>query len=1049
MREIKRRLQALWGLSWHRSLACLVAVLTVGCGGGGGGGGGGGATESATPPPAGALAANAEVIALGSEAQTAVQAVTRTDAGQTVLHVPGSGVLASQAVGRIVSIDSGVDPRFPLGLSGRIAQNTTLADGSHSLELVPAKLTEVLQALNLPSQEVALTRENFVGVISPAAVKSIAVDVDGHRMYAVGEWGRARRASAAPLAVSDPTALGNVSIDVSFDLKELADGGQQQPISADSKLTINGSLSNLKLTRAFELETIAGIPTGLKSTDVKVTGDLTASLMFTGSFDLTIGTWTNAWKEVEEVAFRKLGVSGKFNGLDAKDKIGKFPIAGLVYAVKCPPPKGCLSFKSSSTPLMDISSGGVIVWVYLTSSGRLAVDGSAGVRLNQGQFEIGMNKPEGGDMDVSFQFKRTGTNNLIEAPVLNGEVRFEAKTGIEIEIDTFAPGGLWFGSAGAFFGTQFNSSVNTAAGLLYGTPALAGPWAWAGQACLNYSFGGGALAHAKVSIGATIKTRWKDITGSFEYAGAWPSPDELSVEGSHNILGIPAWTTLLAKSGCFPEPSVTDISPSSAALGAVTVFKVTGTALPLNLLAQIDDGATACGNPFEVSSSGFSLTCTPGGPAGLRRMAISSNGVAIQHDKVVDFTSAPALLPQIVSFTFSLSGALGPAGVVRVVFDTDMKPQFSTYGNYVPAANGNQWPNLRTYELHLASYTPGGAITLQAGGFVSVTGGALAADRSLTFPTAVPEPVPEPVPPTSQNLFLGAPVTDSSVGACAGCGVAANLTDGLLATGYTLPNVTGHFAVLLDAPQTIALVRFTPKLAQGGTMSFDVRTSNDPAGSVGTFVSRFTMTLQAQDGVPIDLALPTSVPGVRIVQIIVTQSPALLGAYEIEGYADALNASTDHLAIPTTYDNVGSDSGIYGQSFTAVEDRISGVTFYFGDPTRPGDSRVDALTGRAELKLYEVGTNDTVTLLAASTVSDDTAILQGAKSLFFNAPVTLVPGRRYFIGVQASDNFGLGLSDLTSSTYPGGAEAWILTGESRLTMHPIGRDTSFRVLKNR
>ncbi len=159
-------------------------------------------------------------------------------------------------------------------------------------------------------------------------------------------------------------------------------------------------------------------------------------------------------------------------------------------------------------------------------------------------------------------------------------------------------------------------------------------------------------------------------------------------------------------------------------------------------------------------------------------------------------------------------------------------------------------------------------------------------------------------------------------------------------------------------------------------------------------------------------------------------------------------AFVDHLATPATDDNAGSGSITFGQLFTAVSDRVSGVTFYLGDPARPGDSRVDALTGVAQLRLYEVDVNDVVTLLATKAVNGANAVLEGQTTFHFDAPIRTVPGGRYFIGIQASDNFGLGLRDISASTYDGGAEAWIAAVENRLTLHSTRRDTSFRVLAN-
>jgi hypothetical protein len=159
-----------------------------------------------------------------------------------------------------------------------------------------------------------------------------------------------------------------------------------------------------------------------------------------------------------------------------------------------------------------------------------------------------------------------------------------------------------------------------------------------------------------------------------------------------------------------------------------------------------------------------------------------------------------------------------------------------------------------------------------------------------------------------------------------------------------------------------------------------------------------------------------------------------------------VGSDLDHLGIPALYDNAGSAQVTFGQTFEATADTISGIVFYIGDPTRPDDARVDSLTGLAELRLYEVAIDNTVTLLAASVIGSESSLLSGETVFRFDAPISLVQGRRYFVGISSSDTFGLGLRASDASTYPYGAEAFFVTGELGLTEHFTLRDTAFRIL---
>lgn len=74
----------------------------------------------------------------------------------------------------------------------------------------------------------------------------------------------------------------------------------------------------------------------------------------------------------------------------------------------------------------------------------------------------------------------------------------------------------------------------------------------------------------------------------------------------------------------------------------------------------------------------------------------------------------------------------GQLARLRVTFDSDMRPGYGTTGSYVPAAS--VWTSMRTFEIQLQSYSPGGTISFVASAFVSVGGVPMAQDVVYTFP---------------------------------------------------------------------------------------------------------------------------------------------------------------------------------------------------------------------------------------------------------------------------------------------------------------------------
>ena len=649
-----------WVAGYAMSIA-LTAMLAA-CGGG---------SNSETPAPvaratSSQLQPEASLIPSADVRQLIVDAAPASD-GLTHLIVPATAATIGSdkwSTGKIVSLPGGVGTRFPLGLSGRVTSRSVRSDGGLDVVLSPVRLTEAVQSYMQEARSVPLDAGNFIGVLSPSSVRGLQAIQNGKGLLISNAPRTTLNSVLSQRSAVAPTELGTIELSASIDLAELkGTEGQQGPVSAESKVTVSGSFSKLKLVQQMDLDKRSGIPVGLKSMDLRVVGDLSVEAKLEGTFDVTVGTYSNAWKSVEERSLSLLGISGKLSGLEAKDKIGKYPIAGLVFSVPCATTVTCpVATGVTDIPLIEAQTGGVIVWVYLTSNGRLTVEGSVGVKLNQGSLEVGMVKPDAGKLDMVAKLTGSGTSTLIEAPRISGTASLQAKAGAEVEVDLFV-GGVWIGNAGVFGGVQYNGKVTTVGALAYGAPQLAGPWQWTGSACVSSTFGTGVQAHGAFAIGASVETSWKDISAALKYEFSLPEAADLTMVGSYTLGGVPIWVVNAGISKCWPEPAVATVSPSTVMIGDSNRFVVTGSNLPPTLQAKFDDGASTCAPPEQITSNGFTVICVAAGSPGPRALAVSVAEVPISNSSVVTFIARP-VAPPTIFFTGSAAVLVQGASAV-------------------------------------------------------------------------------------------------------------------------------------------------------------------------------------------------------------------------------------------------------------------------------------------------------------------------------------------------------------------------------------------------
>ncbi len=241
---------------------------------------------------------------------------------------------------------------------------------------------------------------------------------------------------------------------------------------------------------------------------------------------------------MEEFTWEKL----KLTGLSSKDKIGKYPLAGLVWAISCPA-QGCPVVMGADTIALEKGkSMGLILWIYLNIEGGFSIDGELTIaKLYPARLSLGIKKPRGGDFEPIHSLKRiSSSGRLLEISKFKGKANFQVKAGVSTELD-FIAAGVRIVNSGLDTLGQLQMGITGEAS--YGTDSLNLPWDLKTDACFTTSIGAGAIARASANFGVKFDTKWKNISKErgFEYGGQWPTDDEMNSPGWHygwyNVVG--------------------------------------------------------------------------------------------------------------------------------------------------------------------------------------------------------------------------------------------------------------------------------------------------------------------------------------------------------------------------------------------------------------------------------------------------------------------------------------------------------------------------------
>ncbi|PID46476.1 MAG: hypothetical protein CSB47_03865 [Proteobacteria bacterium] len=472
--------------------------------------------------------------------------------------------------GNVIHIPAKDGGQFPLGISGKVEKLSKDAS-STTVTLSPVKLSEVVESSSIKSTPVNLTGDNLVAVISPKAIREAAANGAGrlaklnrsdpaiYKSFLDG----AVTVSRSSLLKQRDTFLGGsgtitpdtVNLDFKIPLKDMVDEPSRLKAlgtGAETEVTITGSLSDLVIEEGHDVS----LSEGLKSIKLSVSGVLSAKVELKGGVSYTAGYYSRAWKEVEEDQFEQLGQTAQISGLDGKDKVGKYPVAGLVFSIECP--VSCkYALGKTQSPIRKAKKGGVIVWVYLNAKGELTFSSHLGVEANI-KFQLGAEKKEGGKLTNISYLDNTGNpehDRVLKAPYFGGKVNLTADLGVSVDADFFVfgirPGGLGLDAIG-----RFSGGLKTITDANYGLTNFGGDWSWeAGKICTEASLGGGVMLSSAFDFGYKVEVDVgfyeETIEGNPTYFGQWPTDEEAANPGWSG-LGDKTWYTGSAYNRCYP-----------------------------------------------------------------------------------------------------------------------------------------------------------------------------------------------------------------------------------------------------------------------------------------------------------------------------------------------------------------------------------------------------------------------------------------------------------------------------------------------------------------
>ena len=465
----------------------------------------------------------------------------------------------------LIYIPAGVDDKFPLGYAGKIIEKTINADGTVGVKVEDAGIEDVLGNTKSPETVHTLNQLKLVGAIVPgianANVLKSTKRSKSAKVFAKGAVIYEPR-SKSFLGSDEIFEAGTIKLNHKIDLVKLVDSVEDVHALGNLSLNILGELSNLKITESHDIDFTFDLK---KIVDVEIQqkficeGDLTAEVAFEGIGKLKVGHLDDVWKDVEKQAFEKFGVSLDFEGLKSADKIGKIPLAGLVFSTTT------YATKDLDNAVNVAQVGGIVLWVYMNLSGAITVSGKTGIGMYP-HFKFGVDKEKGGQANLISEATAQAGKRVIEAPFIEGDIKLEAELGLTVEADAFV-GGVRIVNAGVDIIGKLEQSFKTKERLSYGITNLGDDWSWSdGLVCQEGSMGAGAIFHADIVAGIAYKRDNSTTSLGWETHPQYPSQQSIDAQ----VIGwvgdiVPTWYKYTFSKGCIKVPSPATLNANHVA----------------------------------------------------------------------------------------------------------------------------------------------------------------------------------------------------------------------------------------------------------------------------------------------------------------------------------------------------------------------------------------------------------------------------------------------------------------------------------------------------
>jgi len=465
-----------------------------------------------------------------------------TDSNQSIKKITFSKSATSSIIHnkKYIDIPAFIDKRFPFGYHGKIIGNEKDANGNTVYAVEDMKPEEFIKKLNIPSETLTGEQLRVFDVILPDDVTPLS-QISSGKQYKTLRLNK------------DDLDLGNLKVIPLYYKKTLIANKIDSSQKVEVNVIIKGTISKIKITKELD-----------NNFKIDFNSDIEVDIYIEGKYSFNLAYTTDFWEDVEK---KLIGHGFSVKGLDTKDKIGKYPIAGfVVYPSAAFPMKGALPKES-----IKYQPIGMIIYAYLDMGGKIIVDGKVGAKVNA-HANFGVNNKANNDKLAFYSsFRGIEKKNLLEAPYIDGKVEFTSKFGLALDVDLFISG-VRIATAGATFGGNYKSKIYTKKPIAYAVKnSFSDGFAWQhGTMCSEEQSGYGVKLNAGVKAGLLKETDSSKTFSGLELFKSYPTKKDIDKTTSGRV-GNSLWFIKDSKKECRDIPTPSGINDSHISTHRVAI----------------------------------------------------------------------------------------------------------------------------------------------------------------------------------------------------------------------------------------------------------------------------------------------------------------------------------------------------------------------------------------------------------------------------------------------------------------------------------------------